>query len=158
MQLYRLQDADQQEFGRLPEVAMDCHLAQSEEDFYLVIGDCVGILLNERTLTEPDNEFVRQPWLVGSLLAQERVRMFANWLERLETAPNLSAATPAQAWRSLLNAFSPVAPIGPLPLPLPRSKRRNNRGFLAGKKRRTKVRLFYRWTILAPSSKSDREQ
>ena len=92
------------------------------QDVYLVIGDCVGILLNERTLTEPDNEFVWQSWLRGRLPFEERVGMFANWLKGLEPAPELSAATPAQAWQSLWNAFSPVAPIVPLPPPASSSR------------------------------------
>ena len=36
MQLVRLRDADQENCERLAEVAMDCQLAQSREDLYLV--------------------------------------------------------------------------------------------------------------------------
>jgi hypothetical protein len=118
MRLLRLRDGDRREFDRIAEVAMDCHLAQSpRQDFYLVIGGRVGIILNERTFTEPDTEFFRQAWLRSGVFLEERMGAFDNWLGRLESAPNLSVATPDQAWRSLWSAFTPVAPIAPLPPP-----------------------------------------
>jgi hypothetical protein len=49
--------------------------------------------------------------------SQERVAAFENWLRRLDDAPNLAAATPAQALQSFWNAFSPVTPHIPLPPP-----------------------------------------
>jgi hypothetical protein len=46
MQLLRLRQADQNEFEKITEMAMDLHFAQSRrEEFYLVIGDRVSIIL-----------------------------------------------------------------------------------------------------------------
>jgi hypothetical protein len=121
MQLLRLRETDQREFDKVTEVAMDCHLAQSPgEEFYLVIGSRVGILLNERTLAEPDNDLFRQSWLRGGVPTDERLGIFERWLSQLEAAPDLSATTPVQAWRSFWNAFGPVTPIGVLPPALAR--------------------------------------
>jgi hypothetical protein len=155
MQLLRLRDTDQQEFERVAEVAMDCHLAQSpREDFYLVIGGRVAIMLNERTFTEPDNEFFRQSWLRGGVSQEERIGAFENWLGRLEPAPNLSVATPVQAWRSFWNAFSPVAPI--VPLPPPPARPGSIYGHLPFSTTTYPEALIYRWEAFPTSRRIDR--
>jgi hypothetical protein len=55
--------------------------------------------------------------LRSGVFLEKRTGAFENWLGRLESAPNLSVATPDQAWRSLWSAFTPVSPIAPLPPP-----------------------------------------
>lgn len=155
MQLLRLQNADQYAFDDVAEVAMDCHLAQSRRDeFYLVIGGRVGIVLNERTFIEPNGELFAQPWLRGGVRAEERLGIFENWLGRLEAAPNLSAATPVQAWQSFWNAFGPVIPIGPLaPTPFRPSWIYGHLPFSTNTQPET---IIYRWEAFPTSRRIDR--
>jgi hypothetical protein len=155
MQLLRLLETDQREFATVAEVAMDCHLAQSlSEEFYLVIGSRVGIILNERTLTEPEHELFRQPWLRGGVPAEERQGIFQQWLNQLEAAPTLSAATPSRAWRSFWNAFGPVTPIGTLPPALARPAWIY--GHLPFSTTTTPETIIYRWEAFPTSRRIDR--
>jgi hypothetical protein len=155
MLLLRLREADQREFGRVTEVAMDFHLAQSpREEFYLVIGGRVCIILNESTFVEPDEQFFGQPWLSRSMPSQERVTAFENWLGRLDDAPNLGAASPAQAWRSFWNAFSPVTPH--IPLPPPPARPSSIYGHLPFSTTTYPETIIYRWEAFPTSRRIDR--
>ncbi len=122
MKFLRLRQRDQDKFAEVPEIVMDCHLARSESDeFYLVIGNRVSILLDETTLAEPEPELFDQLWLRPSISSQERTTIFQRWLSNLNEAPALTAATPVQAWASFWGAYSPVAPHHPSSSPAPAS-------------------------------------
>jgi hypothetical protein len=121
MRLQRLRGNDPDEFAEAPEIAMDFHLGRSNEnEFYLVVGCRVGILLTESTFADPQVGYLSERWLSPGLSAKEREAAFDEWLSGLPTAPPLTTATPAQAWQSYWGAMSPVTPIGTLPPPLPR--------------------------------------
>jgi hypothetical protein len=155
MRLLRLRDTDQDEFATVREVAMDCHLAVSPgEELYLVIGARIGILLNERLLSEPDDSLFRQAWLRGGVPRAEREGMFENWLGGLPAAPTLSAATPVQARRSFWNAFGPVMPIGMLP-PAP-VRPPWIYGHLPFSTTTTPETIIYRWEAFPTSRRIDR--
>lgn len=117
MKLLRLQEPNQLEFDRAPEVAMDSHLAFSDRDPYLVIGGRVAFAYNESNLSEPHDEFLTQPWLGQGLGMDERIRTFEEWLAGLHPAPTLTPMAGNQARQSLRLAFLPVTPKGPLPRP-----------------------------------------
>ena len=154
MELLRVQDGDQREFAAAAEVAMDCHLAQSQrEEFYLVIGCRVSILLNERALIEPGREYLTQPWLARSMSWDERMGVFEQWLGRLDEAPNLVAATPSQAWQAFWGAMSPV-PIGTLPPPPPRPS--SLYGHLPFAVTTLPETIIYRWEAFPTSRRIDR--
>ncbi|HEY1501187.1 MAG TPA: hypothetical protein VGF88_16560 [Acidobacteriaceae bacterium] len=155
MRLLRLRDIDQREFSKIAEVAMDCHLAQSlDEQFYLVIGHRVSILLNEQTLAEPEADLFGQPWLRGGLPRAEREGIFDNWLGGLAAAPALTATTPIQAWRSFWNAFGPLTPIGTLPPAPPRPP--SIYGHLPFSTTTTPETVIYRWEAFPTSRRIDR--
>lgn len=157
MQLLRLRNSDQDEFAASGEVAMDLHLARSQsEEFYLVIGSRVGIALNQSTFLNPDESFFAEALLDRGrpLQEQERTQVFDNWLRGLDEAPNLSVATPAQAWRSFINAFGPVIPNVPLPPPPARpSSIYGHLPFFATTFSET---IIYRWEAFPTSRRIDR--
>ena len=102
MQLLQLGENDQREFAVAPESAMDFHLGRSiNDEFYLVIGCRVGVLLHERTFLEPESRYLEERWLAPDVPAEVREGAFLQWLRRLPQAPPLMPATPAQAWQSL---------------------------------------------------------
>jgi hypothetical protein len=89
MELLQLRRNNQGEFAEAAEFVMECHLARLERDeFYLVVGSRVGILLNEAMLAEPEPEFFDQPWLPRSL--PERTAVFQRWLDGLDEAQRLT--------------------------------------------------------------------
>src|SRR5260370_8763394 len=120
MKFLRLRQRDQDKFAEVTEIVMDCHLARSESDeFYLVIGNRVSILLDETTLAEPEPELFDQLWLRPSISSQERTTIFQRWLSNLNGAPALTVATPVQACPSVWGAYTPVAPHHPSSSPAP---------------------------------------
>ena len=77
MQLLQLQEKNQTEFTAAPEIAMDFQLGRSNRnDFYLVIGCRVGILLNESTFAEPASDYLGQRWLSSGISADARGNRF----------------------------------------------------------------------------------
>jgi hypothetical protein len=155
MQLLRLREVDQSDFNSSAEVAMDCHLAQSErEELYIVIGGRVGIILNERTFLEPETNYFSQTWLGRGSSADERTGYFRQWLNQLDEAPKLTTATPTQAWQSFWRAMSPVTPIGTLPPPpLRPSAIYGHLPFVATTLPET---IIYRWEAFPTSKRIDR--
>jgi hypothetical protein len=155
MKLLRLRQHDQDEFAKSPEIVMDCHLARSERDeFYLVVGSRVSILLNETTLEEPERNLFDQAWLSRSNAFEERTVVFQRWLGGLDEAPALTAATPAQAWPSFWGAFSPVTPI--IPLPPPPSRPTSIYGHLPFVTTTFPDTVIYRWEAFPTSRRIDR--
>src|SRR5436190_19403175 len=110
MRLLRLRDDDIGRFAEVAEVCMDCHIARSSRsnDCYLVIGSRVSIPLNEITYAEPEWELLGQPWLGPRMTYTERSDGFERWLGNLKEAPQMTPATPQEAWSAFLSAFSPV--------------------------------------------------
>lgn len=155
MQPFRLREADEKEFDTIAEAAMDLHFAQSRrQEFYLVIGGRVSIVLNEKTFAEPYNDFVEQTWMGRGVPSQERAGAFENWLGRLDEAPILTAASAAQAWLSFWNAFSPVTPVLPLPPPPPRPSWIY--GHLPFSTTTLPEAIIYRWEAFPTSRRIDR--
>jgi hypothetical protein len=155
MQLLQLDENDQREFAVAPESAMDFHLGRSNDDeFYLVIGCRVGVLLNERTFLEPESRYLEEQWLTPDVPAEAREGAFLQWLRRLPQAPPLMPATPAQAWQSFWSAMSPVTPIGTLP-PTP-ARPSSIYGHLPFKATTLPQTVIYRWEAYPTSRRIDR--
>jgi len=77
MQLLQLRENDQKEFAVAPESGMDFHLGRSiNDEFYLVIGCRVGVLLNERTFLEPEGRYLEERWLAPDIPAEVREAAF----------------------------------------------------------------------------------
>jgi hypothetical protein len=112
-------------FAYAPEAAMDLHFGRSvkENEFYLVIGCRVGLLLNEDTFTdtEPGNarQYLENNWLRPGIPREARVAAFGQWLRDLDRAPRLVTANSTEAWPSFWGAMGPVVPNGILPHPPP---------------------------------------
>lgn len=121
MQLQQLREKDQDTFAAAPETAMDFHLGRSDdEEFYLVVGCRVGVLLNQSTFADPYAGYFEQEWLGRGMAAEERETAFLKWLGGLPGGPRLTPATPAQAWQAFWGAMGPSVPIGTLPPAPPR--------------------------------------
>jgi hypothetical protein len=63
MQLLRVKENDQEQLAAATEIAMDLNLGRSDlgDEFYLIIGCRVAILLNERTFAEPEGLISSSP-------------------------------------------------------------------------------------------------
>jgi hypothetical protein len=154
MQLLQLQEKDQDEFAEAPESAMDFHLGRSSNnDFYIVVGCRVGILLNESTFSDPQSGYLDEIWLNPAISKDEREAAFRKWLSGLVEAPPLTTATPAQAWQSFWGAMSPVTPIGSLPPPPPRPS--SIYGHLPFKATTLPQSVIYRWEAYPTSRRID---
>jgi hypothetical protein len=160
MELLRLRKYDQDDFAVAPEAGMDLQFGQFGNDYYLVIGGRVGVLLEADNFTEPnrfserDGSYLDQDWLTGGLAEEARVGMFNKWLSRLPDAPALSVATPAAAAPSLWSAFGPISPLGPLPPAPPRPP--SIHGHLPFQTTTMPNTLIYRWESYPTSRRIDR--
>lgn len=111
-------------FANTPEAAMDLHFGRSVEgnEFYLVIGCRVGLLLNEDTFTEAGNahQYLENNWLKPGIPGEApRVDAFGQWLHNLDYAPRLVPLNSTELWPSFWGAMGPVVPNGILPPPPP---------------------------------------
>jgi hypothetical protein len=120
MRIFRIGKNDQEQFGELPEVAMDMNFGQSGGDFYLVLTCAIAILLDENTFAESDGSLFERSKLMQGISGQERTENFLSWFNGLSPLRSVTPATPAQAWSSFWRAMSPVTPVSPLPPTPPR--------------------------------------
>ncbi len=156
MQLLELRGNDPNEFAEGPEIAMDFHLGKTRfgNEFYLVVGCRVGVLLNESTFADPQSGYLSESWLSPGISAKEREVAFGEWLSGLPAAPALTTATPAQAWQSFWGAMSPLTPIGTLPPPPFRPS--SIYGHLPFKTTTLPQTVIYRWEAYPASKRIDR--
>jgi hypothetical protein len=154
MRLLRLSEDDQRDFETAPEHAMDCHLARSGDEFYLVIGCRVGVPLNISTFAEPEDGLLTQTWLNPRRSAEERREAFQRWLDNLPQAPALGTATPERDWLSLWWAMNGVTPIGTLPPPPLRPA--SIYGHLPFASKTMPDTVIYRWEAYPTSKRIDR--
>jgi hypothetical protein len=79
MRLVQLRGNDPGEFAEAAEIAMDFQLGRSNEnEYYLVVGCRVGILLNESTFADPQSGYLDESWLHPGISAKEREVAFGN--------------------------------------------------------------------------------
>jgi len=154
MRLQQLRGNDSNEFATAPEIAMDFQLGRSNDnEYFLVVGCRVGILLNESTFADPESGYLNETWLRPGISAREREAAFGEWLSGLPVAPPLATATAVQAWQSYWGAMSPVTPIGTLPPPPLRPA--SIYGHLPFKATTYPETIIYRWEAYPTSLRID---
>jgi hypothetical protein len=153
MELIQVRENDQNKFLTASEIAMDCHLAQAEDEFYLVVGCRVGVLLNKQTFVDIETGYLDQPWLSPGYSYESRVAAFGQWLKQLPLAPVLAPATSSQAWQSFAASMIPVSP-GSLPPPPPRPP--SVYGHLPFVAQTLADTIIYRWEAFPASRRIDR--
>jgi hypothetical protein len=128
MRFLRVKENDEERFAAATEIAMDLNLGRSDfgDDFYLIIGCRVAVLLNEETFVEPEGTYFEQSWRSPAISVQA-----------------LRTATPVQAWQSFWRAMIPVTPVGPLPPNPPRPP--SIYGHLPFKTTTLPDTVIYRW-------------
>lgn len=152
MQVFRINENEQQQFAEAPEIAMDLNFGQSNFNYYLVVSCRMAILLHEKTFAEPESEYLRQCGLRSG--AKEQTADFMEWFNSLPALPSIATATPVQAWQSFWAAMSPVSTIGPLPPPPPRPP--SIYGHLPFTAATLAETVIYRWEAYPTSRRIDR--
>ena len=112
MQIFRIDEDEQEQFAEIPEIVMDLNFGQSNLNFYLIVSCRMAILLNEDTFTEPESGYFPRPEGLGT--SAPRTDDFLQWFNALPALRSMTTATPQQAWRSFWRAMSPLTPIVPL--------------------------------------------
>ena len=56
MNLFRVDEQDQEQFAQFPEVAMDLNFGQLNSNYYLVRSCRLAILLDENTFADPEGQ------------------------------------------------------------------------------------------------------
>ena len=144
MEIFRINENEQSQFVRIPEVAMDLNFGQSTAKFYMVVSCRIAILLDENTFTESEDSYFRLP--EGTNVPPEaRTRDFMRWFDSLPLVPTIETATPQQAWESFAGAIGPVTPSGAFPVPPPPPRPPSIYGHLPFKATTLADTVIYRW-------------
>jgi len=154
MQIFRINENEQEQFAEAPEIAMDLNFGQSDASFYLVVSCRMAITLDADTFAQPESKYLQQRGSRRAISAEERTDDFLQWFNALPPLPRIAPVTPAQAWQSFMGAMGPVSSIVPLPPPPPGPP--SIYGHLPFKSTTVAETVIYRWEAYPTSRRIDR--